>query len=160
MRFCGAFLVVSTMLLFGMFFLMVFPALSMQSIPIGAIICGVGLFFFTTGFHEFCHLIALLITHNHRLVIGLRFSYRFFGIRYAGQVPRENASLIYLLSLLTVPATFLALFWAFLMYLPRFLPIKLALPISIVIAVISVPFAFAMSKHDISDWKRSRHGNE
>ena len=156
MRFYGALLVVSIVLLLGIIFLIFSSIISFstRSISIRMIILIAGTSLFILGFHEFCHLIGILITHNQNIVRGLVFSLRknHFGIKYAGQVPREDASLIYLLSFLTVPATFLAVFCGFLKFWLSFLPIVPSLLISIVFAIVSVPFTFQMSnKYDIRD---------
>ena len=167
MRFYGTLLVVLIVMLLGIILLIFSSVIAFSTQPssifLRMMILSAGIFLFTIGFHEFCHLVGILITHNQSMVRGLVFSWRrdIFGIKYAGQVPQEDASLVYLLGLLTVPATFLIVFCGFLVFLLRFLPFSSALSCSILMALITIPFTLMMSyTHDIKAWKRVRHKKE
>lgn len=159
MRFLGTLLVLSIMLLLGiasliLFMLVHFPR---HYLWIEGTLLGVGLFLFISAFHELCHLVALFVTHNQDIVIGLTLSHLVLGIRYEGQVPSRDASMIYLSSLMTLPAGCFAFYLFSIKFWSRFLPAEFALPISIAMALSSLPFTFAMSKMDISDWRRLRN---
>jgi len=160
MKFYGTFLIVSIMLLLSVVFLIMyvfinFPA---QYFLVEGMFFGVGLFLFILFFHEFCHLIGILITHNQDIVRGLALSYKAVRIRHEGKVPLKDASMVYLSSLITVPVVFIVSYFSSQKLWLNFVLIEFALPMSFVEAIISIPFTLAMSKWDISDWRRIRSG--
>jgi len=157
LRFYGTVLVVSTMLLLGVASLILFTYFPLQNFWAETIFLFLGLLLFVSAFHEFCHLVALVVTRNQDIVRGLRVSLRTLGIRYEGEVPAEDVALVYLSSLLTVPVASCVFYFLFKRYLLRFLPVELASQVSILIAAISIPLTLvAMNRDDISEWRRLR----
>ena len=161
MRFYGTLLAISMMLFLGVGFLIFFVSTNfpLQYFWVEVIFLIVGLFLFMISIHELCHLVALLVTHNQDRVGGLGVSYRVIAIKYEGQVPSKDATMVYLSPLLTAPLAFLAFYWFPQKYLLRFVPIELVLPLSLVMGVGSLLITLLMSKWDISDWKHIRNKN-
>lgn len=162
MRFHGVFFVMLAILLLGIVLMissiLLFPIRS-KFIQLITLIIGIGLF--SIGFHELCHLVGLLMTHNQDMVTGLGFLRRGdrlgFGIETVDEVPREDASLVYLSSFLTVPATFLFAFCGFLIFWLNFLPCKFAVEGSIILSIETMPFTILMSyTYDFQKWKELR----
>ena len=159
MRFYGTFFVILAMLLVNVIFLIFFLHVRflMQHVYAGVVFLALCVGFFAVVFHEFCHLIGLLVTHNQDIVRGLSLSYRHFGIRKASEVLSKDASIVYLSSLLTVPVASLASYAISLTYWLRLVPFEPAQLFSISLAVCCLVGTYVMSQKDISDWKRSRY---